>query len=144
MSKPEIVKFGNPILREKASYVVGFNKKLRNKVDILKEALFSTPGCAALAAPQLAISKRIVVINYLGEYFELINPEIIETSGNVIDYEGCMSLPGYIGNVERAKTVTVSYKDRHGEEKPLPDPEKWPAVSNMKSTTSTEFSTPIG
>jgi len=117
MASPEIILFGNPALRETSSPVTVFHKKLHRKIDTIKKILFEHGGGAALAAPQIALLKRITVINYMGEYFECINPSILEQSGKTIDYEGCLSLPGYTGRVERAKTVTVSFQDRNGKER---------------------------
>ncbi|MCG8453049.1 MAG: peptide deformylase [Spirochaetales bacterium] len=71
---------------------------------------------AALAAPQVGLNKRIVVIDYMNEYRELINPQILESEGSQLDDEGCLSLPGLWGKVWRAKTVTITYKDRNGHE----------------------------
>lgn len=116
MKKETIVRFGDPVLRETAQPVRVFHKKFLASLDAMKYTLLNTDNGAALAANQVAFLKRVVVINYMDEYLELINPEIIASSGEQIDYEGCLSLPGYFGNVKRAETVTVKYLDRTGKE----------------------------
>lgn len=113
--KPEpIVLFGDPVLRQKAQPVTVFHKNLQNKVDIMETTLRLHGGGAAIAAPQIALPKRIVVIRYMGEYLEMINPVMLESSGALDDLEGCLSLPGYIGKVTRAASVTVEFADRFG------------------------------
>ena len=67
-----------------------------------------------LAAPQVGILKRAVVIDTDGERIELINPEIVSTSGTQVGSEGCLSVPGVFGQVERPNVVTVKAQDRHG------------------------------
>ena len=111
----EIILFGNYHLRARCLPVSVFHKGLHNKIDILSNTLRNHGGGAALAAPQIALLKRIIVIDYLGEYYELINPEIIEKSGEQSDFEGCLSLPGFIGMVNRYKNIKVKYQDRFGD-----------------------------
>ena len=115
MSKQEkIIHFGDNLLRAQCSPVTVFHKGLHRKIDIISNTLRKHAGGAALAAPQISLLKRIVVINYLGEYYELINPEITEKSGEKTDFEGCLSLPGFSGKVTRHKMVKVNYQDRFG------------------------------
>jgi peptide deformylase len=116
MKKASIVQFGDPVLRTHAKQVTVFHKKLINTVEIMQHTLLNTENSAALAANQIAVLKRIVVINYMDEYIEMINPEILDLSGECIDYEGCLSLPGYSGKVKRAEDVKVKFQNRFGEE----------------------------
>lgn len=116
MKKARIIPFGDPVLREQAKPVTVFHKKLHALVDTMKHTLASTEEGAALAANQIAVPKRIVVIDYLDEYHEMINPEITEQSGESTDFEGCLSLPGYSGKVTRSERVKVAFHDRHGKE----------------------------
>jgi len=116
MKKAKIIRFGDPVLREKSQNVTVFHKKLHATVDIIKNTLSSEENGAALAANQVSIPKRITVIDYLNEYHEMINPEIISSSGKQVDYEGCLSFPGYSGKVNRAEIVTVKFQDRYGKE----------------------------
>ena len=109
MSVSKIIELGDPVLREKSKPVTVFHKNMRKKVDTIKETLFRHDGAAALAAPQISLLKRMTVIDYMDEYLELINPEIIESSGKSYGEEGCLSVPGFFGMVERAATVTVIF-----------------------------------
>ncbi|MGE5429671.1 MAG: peptide deformylase [Syntrophomonadaceae bacterium] len=113
-SKYKIVRFGDPVLRETAKPVTVFHHKLHELVDALTDTLFRSDDGAAIAAPQIGVSKRIVVIDYEDEFIELINPEILFSSGEQTGYEGCLSFPGFIGTVPRAETVKVKYQDRNG------------------------------
>lgn len=112
----KIISFGEEVLREKAKPVTVYHKKLHALIDELASTLAARSDGAALAAPQAGILKRITVINYQGEYLELVNPEIIERKGEQTDYEGCLSYSGFFGKVTRAETITVKYNDRFGEE----------------------------
>ncbi|HEX2869408.1 MAG TPA: peptide deformylase [Ignavibacteriales bacterium] len=115
-NKYKIVRFGHPVLRETAKPVTVFHHKLHELVDSLTDTLFRSEDGAAIAAPQIGVSKRIVVIDYEDEFLELINPEILASSGEQTGYEGCLSFPGFIGTVPRAETVRVKYQDRNGNE----------------------------
>ncbi|MGE5353662.1 MAG: peptide deformylase [Syntrophothermus sp.] len=115
-SKYKIVRFGQPVLRETAKPVTVFHHKLHELVDSLSDTLYRSDDGAAIAAPQIGVSKRIVVIDYEDEYLELINPEILSSSGEETGLEGCLSLPGFFGNVPRAEAVKVKYQDRNGKE----------------------------
>jgi peptide deformylase len=117
MKKEKIVIFGEPVLRESAQPVTVFHKKLHALVDTMKNTLLSAENAAALAANQIGVLKRIIVINYMDEYFEMLNPEILSLSEeSVVDSEGCLSLPGYNGNVRRALEVKAKFQDRYGKE----------------------------
>ncbi len=110
-----IVLFGDMSLRTGSKPVEVFHKGLHQKIDIMAYTLRKHGGGAALAAPQIALLKNIIVIDYLGKYYELINPAITETSGEVIDYEGCLSLPNYLGRVKRYQKIKVKYQNRFGD-----------------------------
>jgi peptide deformylase len=119
MKKLSVITFGNPVLRETSKPVAVFHKKIHALIDNMKHTLLTRGDGAALAAPQVAELKRITVINYMDEYFEMVNPEITAFSGENIDFEGCLSFPGFSGNVKRAETVKVKYQDRNGIEKTI-------------------------
>ncbi|MGE5670812.1 MAG: peptide deformylase [Fibrobacterota bacterium] len=114
-----IIQFGDSNLRTTCSIVTVFHKGLHNKLNILSNTLKTHGGGAALAAPQISLLKRIIVIDYLGEYYELINPVITGNSGETIDVEGCLSLPDFWGNVKRYKYVMVDFQDRFGKKHTL-------------------------
>lgn len=119
MKKGKIVLLGDPVLREKAKPVTVFHKKLHAVIDMMKQTLIDRGDGAAVAANQVEIAKRIVVINYLGEYIEMLNPEILRAEGSQTDYEGCLSLPGLSGTVTRAETVEVRFVNRNGAERTI-------------------------
>lgn len=114
--KMKIVLFGDPVLRESAKEVTVFHKKIYNLIDSMKTTLDFRDDGAALAANQVGVLKKITVIDYENEYFEMINPEIIDCRGEIIDYEGCLSYPGYFGLVPRYEQITVKYSDRNGKQ----------------------------
>ncbi len=114
MKSGTIALFGDPALRVKAKPVTAFHKKLHRTIDGMKAVLLAREDGAALAATQVGIPRRIVVIDYLGEYIEMINPVITGSSGESDDFEGCLSLPGFSGRVTRARQVTVTFQDRNG------------------------------
>jgi peptide deformylase len=119
MKKAAVVQFGDPVLRQIASPVTVFHKKLHALVDTMGFTLASRGDGAALAAPQIGVSKRVVVIDYQDEFLELINPQILEMTGAITDDEGCLSMEGFSGQVTRAENVTVKFQDRYGREEIL-------------------------
>jgi len=94
--------------------VTDFNKRLHVLLDDMKETLEEANG-AGLAAPQVGILRRaVVVVDQNGEMLELVNPEIIEEEGTQNGLEGCLSVPGVFGLVERPEYVKVRAYDRDG------------------------------
>lgn len=114
MAIRNIVKHGDPILTKKSRPVEKFDEKLCTILDDMKDTLYKAQG-AGLAAVQVGLLKRIVVIDCGDGYIELINPEITERSEEVQhETEGCLSLPGKYGVTERPKTVIVKAQNREG------------------------------
>ncbi|MBQ3461513.1 MAG: peptide deformylase [Clostridia bacterium] len=106
------------ILTKKCKVVKNFDEKLHILLDDMYETMKSKDG-VGLAAPQVGILKRAVVIDVSdvteeGGRIELINPEIVETSGEQTGSEGCRSVPGVFGEVTRPNKVTVKAQDRNG------------------------------
>lgn len=101
------------VLRKHARRVEKFDKRLWTLLDDMAETMYSADG-AGLAAPQVGILKRAVVIDVGEGLIELINPEIVWQEGAVIRAEGCLSVPGRRGTVERPERVRVKAQDRHG------------------------------
>lgn len=110
-----IVKNGDPILRKKCKVVDAFNERLWTLLDDMKETMMKADG-VGLAAPQVGMLKRLCVIDAGEGYFELINPEIISSSGEQRDTEGCLSCPNQWGYVTRPNVVTFKAQDRNGKE----------------------------
>lgn len=101
-------------LRKRSRPVTAFNDRLHKMIDDMVETLKDSGG-VGLAAPQVGILRRIVVIEQEdGEILELVNPEVIETEGEQDGLEGCLSVPGVWGEVKRPMTVTVKALDRDG------------------------------
>lgn len=101
-------------LRKRSRPVTAFNERLHKMIDDMVETLLDSGG-VGLAAPQVGILRRIVVIQQEdGEILELVNPEVIKTEGEETDLEGCLSIPGVWGEVTRPLTVTVKALDRDG------------------------------
>ncbi len=113
MAIREIRKKGDDILLKKCKTVVNFDKKLHILLDDMYETMVKADG-VGLAAPQVGILKRAVVVDTGEGKTELINPEIIEESGSQIDSEGCLSVPKVFGTVERPMNVKVRAQDRDG------------------------------
>ena len=111
----EIVKEGDDVLRKVCRPVEKFDEKLHLLLDDMYETMLSADG-VGLAAPQIGILRRIAVIDVGEGKIELINPEIIKTSGEQTGDEGCLSLPGVFGKVTRPNFVTVKAKDRFGKD----------------------------
>ena len=114
MARRNIVKFGDPLLRKQCKVVDAFDARLWQLLDDMKETLDYAEGLG-LAAPQVGILKRICIVQYDGALYELINPVLIRSKGKCVDNEGCLSVDGYRGLVERPKQIDIEYFDRNGD-----------------------------
>jgi peptide deformylase len=113
-----IVRFGNPVLEKPAEPITEFNGDLRKLADDMFESMYAAHG-VGLAAPQIGISRRIVVIDVTFKEdpeakLVLINPVILKTEGRQRGSEGCLSLPDFREEVTRANVVTVRAQDLEG------------------------------
>ena len=115
MALRNIVKEGDEVLRKKCRAVDKIDDRILTILDDMAETLYDSGG-VGLAAPQVGILRRIVVIDVGEGLIELINPEIIEKDGEVSDSEGCLSIPGKYGGVVRPAYVKVKALNRQGEE----------------------------
>lgn len=107
----------DPILRKKTKKVSSIDKSIKKLVADMCETLHAEEGRAGLAAPQVGVSLRITVIGMPDEEdIILINGEIIRRKGERLCSEGCLSIPGYMGEVKRAESVTVKGLDINGKE----------------------------
>lgn len=113
MAIRKIVTVEEPILRKTSRKVERFNERLWDLLDDMKETMYKAEG-VGLAAVQVGILKRVIVIDVGDGFLELINPEIIETSGENKDTEGCLSLPGRYGITVRPDYVKIKAQNRHG------------------------------
>lgn len=115
MALRNIRKLGDDILRKKCRTVEKIDEKIITLLDDMADTLYEAEG-VGLAAPQVGVLKRIALVDVGDGLIELINPEIIHTEGLQIADEGCLSVPGKYGKVERPKVVTVRATDRNGNE----------------------------
>jgi len=107
----------DPILRQKAKKVTKIDDSIQKLIDDMIDTLHADENRAGLAAPQVGVLLRIAVIEVPEqELITLINPEIVKKEGERIVQEGCLSIPGYVGEITRAETVKVKAKNRYGKE----------------------------
>lgn len=116
MAVYNILEEGDPVLREVCKEVPKISSNIHKLLDNMADTMYAAEG-VGLAAPQIGISKRVVVIDVGEGLIELINPVILSTEGEETDIEGCLSFPGVSGEVTRAAKVTVEALDRHGDKK---------------------------
>ena len=115
MAVLNVVQIGDPVLRAKCEPVEAFDETLWKLLDDMKDTVKKEHG-AGLAAPQVGVLRRIVVIDLEDEgYFEFVNPVITAQKGEQTDWEGCLSVRGKMGQVSRPMKVTVVYQNRFGE-----------------------------
>ncbi len=114
MAIRNIVKYGDDVLTKKCRKIEVFDDRLASLIDDLFDTLYESGG-VGLAAPQVGVLKRVVVIDLDDEPYELVNPEIIEVSGEQYGAEGCLSYPGQFGMVKRPNKVKIKAQDRFGE-----------------------------
>lgn len=119
MALLEIQKAGAPVLKKVSEPVKRVDGKLRSLLDDMAETMYKFDGIG-LAAPQVGHSVRAVVIDVGdGRLLEMVNPVITARTGVIVDSEGCLSVPGIFGEVERAEKVTVEYTTRYGKRRAL-------------------------
>jgi len=126
MTLRKIVALPDPVLRRKAHPVKKFDKNLQTLIDDMVETMREAPG-VGLAAPQIGLSERLLVVEYYEreedeevedapkKVWALINPEIVKASEEtLLGVEGCLSIPGLVGEVERHEEIQVKALNRHG------------------------------
>jgi len=111
-----ILNFDQPVLREKAKKVARVDTSIQRLIDDLAETMLAAPG-AGLAAPQIGVPLRVCVVKGDdNQIWALVNPEIVKSDGVQVGYEGCLSYPGWVGEVARYETVVVKGRNRRGKE----------------------------
>lgn len=110
-----IRKDDDPVLRKKSRKVEQFDERLHQLLDDMAETMYDADG-VGLAAPQIGILKRVIVVDVGDELIELVNPEILESRGKQRGQEGCLSIPGLYEDVTRPQWVKVKAQDRYGRE----------------------------
>ncbi len=113
MGLRKIMTVKEPCLHKVCRPVEKFDGKLHRLLDDMKETLAEANG-VGLAAPQVGILRRAVIVDTGEEMLELVNPELLETSGDQVEAEGCLSVPGKYGLVRRPDYAKVRAQDRNG------------------------------
>ena len=113
MTIREIRKYDDPALYKVCRPVEKFDERLGELLDDMAETMYQANG-VGLAAPQVGILRRVVVIDVGDGIIELVNPRILRTAGSETTSEGCLSFPGEYGLVERPTEVEIEAEDRHG------------------------------
>src|SRR4030081_2870721 len=121
MIRPILV-VGNPVLRHTAKKVRQIDRPIQKLIDDMIETMKVAPG-VGLAAPQIGVPLRLAVIDVDDKITVIVNPEIVKTTGDVELDEGCLSVPGFWGRLNRAERVSVKALDRHGKELRIRDAE---------------------
>lgn len=114
MALRNVVCRGDEILAKKAKEVKEINARILEMLDDMRETMLENNG-VGIAAPQVGILKQMFIVEVDDTLIELINPQILETKGKQVDEEGCLSVPGFIGKVERPQHVKISGLNRKGE-----------------------------
>ena len=118
MAIRNVVQEGDDVLRKKCFEVTAFDEKLWQLLDDMKDTVRMEEG-AGLAAPQVGVLRRVVVVDVEEGFFEFINPKITAQKGEQCGWEGCLSVRGKRGVVSRPMKVKLSYLDRYGKEQTL-------------------------
>ena len=124
MALKEIITVPNEVLRRKAHKITAFDKELQKSIDDMVETMREAPG-VGLAAPQVGLLDRLIVVEYDEDdeiedspkrLFVVVNPEIIKASEETeMGIEGCLSIPGLVGEVERSLAVVIKGQNRRGQ-----------------------------
>ena len=113
MGLRKILTYRDPALHKTCKPVVNFDAKLHKLLDDMRQTLEDSGG-VGLAAPQIGILRRVVLVDNGEEILELVNPTLLETDGEQIGAEGCLSVPGKYGLVKRPYYAKVRAQDRNG------------------------------
>ncbi|NOQ52010.1 MAG: peptide deformylase [Desulfuromonadaceae bacterium] len=118
MALRKILHYPEPLLKKKSAPVTEFNDELRQLAADMAETMYDAPG-VGLAAPQVGILKRLIVIDCSAseepnDLLVAVNPEIVDTEGDSLKEEGCLSVPGFWASVKRAEKATMRYQDVEG------------------------------
>lgn len=115
MAIRSVVQVGDEILRKKSKPVKDFDEKLWELIDDMQDTMKKNDG-VGLAAVQVGVLRRVVILDVNNMKIELVNPEILDSFGEQIEQEGCLSCKGQWGYVKRPQEVTVKAQDRYGNE----------------------------
>lgn len=113
MAIRRVIQVGDEVLRQKCFPVEKFDEKLWQLLDDMKDTVRMEEG-AGLAAPQVGVLRRVVVVDVEEGFFEFVNPRILSQKGEQTGWEGCLSVRGKRGVVSRPMKVKIAYQDRYG------------------------------
>ena len=118
-----IRKYGDDVLRNPTEPVVEIDESIQTLIDDMIDTMYAAPG-VGLAANQVGVSKQLMLIDLSvgkrpGECYVFINPEIIESEGEITEEEGCLSIPDFVEVVTRPERVKLRYLDRNGVEREM-------------------------
>ncbi|MFL6247058.1 MAG: peptide deformylase [Thermoanaerobaculia bacterium] len=118
-----IRKYGDDVLREATTPIAEIDAPLQKLIDDMIDTMYAAPG-VGLAANQVGVSRRLMIIDLSvgkrpGECHVFINPEIIESEGEITEEEGCLSIPDFVEVVTRPERVKLRYLDRNGEQREM-------------------------
>lgn len=120
MALLDIRTYPDPVLEQEASPVTSFDARLKTLIENMRETMYAAPG-VGLAAPQVGESIRLIVVDPTagekpGNFIAVVNPEIVREEGEIVFEEGCLSVPGFNEEVDRARAVTVTGQDVNGKD----------------------------
>ncbi|MDO4988462.1 MAG: peptide deformylase [Synergistes sp.] len=118
MATREIKIFPDPVLRAETKKIDKFDDELQKLVSDMFETMYFSDGIG-LAAPQIGVSQKVVVIDYHGDKYTLVNPVITKCEGSVVNEEGCLSFPGIYEKVSSPEKISVDFYDEKGNEHSL-------------------------
>ena len=118
MAVLEIKTAGEPVLKKIAAPVKKIDKRIKKLLDDMAETMYATDGIG-IAAPQVGVSIRAIVVDVEQHRLDIINPEITYREGSAVDTEGCLSCPNLFGDVERAEKIRVRYTTRYHKEREI-------------------------
>jgi peptide deformylase len=118
-----IRKYGDQVLRDRTEPVTEFDQSLQKLIDDMADTMYAAPG-VGLAANQVGVSKRLMLIDLSvgkrpAEFHVFINPEIIDSEGEITEEEGCLSIPDFVEVVTRPERVKLRYLDRNGQQREM-------------------------
>ncbi|ABB33758.1 peptide deformylase [Geobacter metallireducens RCH3] len=128
MPAQPILCYPHPVLKKVSHAVAVIDDEIRGLIDDLLDTMRAGPGSVGVAAPQIGATLRVCVVDVSGSrhgkennhgVLVMVNPEIVHREGAAIMREGCMSVPDYTGDVERATTITVRFRDGEGTEREI-------------------------
>jgi peptide deformylase len=115
MSLKEIIRYPNPVIRKKSEFVEEVNEEIKQLIKDMTDTMYASRG-VGLAAVQIGVLKRVIVVNVGEELITMVNPEILENEGESRMEEGCLCLPGVLIDVKRSEKVKVKGLNDKGEE----------------------------